>query len=91
MQARNQGSSSKQENFTLLNTPLSEILMQVRSEGHLRKAPPPLRTPPEKRDKRKYCDYHCDHGHNTDECQQLRLAIEDLIQMGHLEKYVTPS
>jgi hypothetical protein len=91
VQAQSQGSSSKQENFTLLNTPLSEILMQVRSEGHLRKAPPPLRTPPEKRDKRKYCDYHCDHGHNTDECQQLRLAIEDLIQMGHLEKYVTPS
>ncbi|GAV60533.1 hypothetical protein CFOL_v3_04063, partial [Cephalotus follicularis] len=36
----------------------------------------------------KYCRYHCDHGHDTEECRQLKNHIEDLIRKGHLRKYV---
>ncbi|GJY01906.1 hypothetical protein Tco_0360058 [Tanacetum coccineum] len=36
------------------------------------KAPPPMVTPAEKRDPNKYCEFHTDTGHNTDECMQLR-------------------
>ncbi|GAV70350.1 LOW QUALITY PROTEIN: hypothetical protein CFOL_v3_13848, partial [Cephalotus follicularis] len=36
----------------------------------------------------KYCWYHCDHGHNTEECRQLKNQIKDLIRKGHLRKYV---
>ncbi|GAV71952.1 LOW QUALITY PROTEIN: hypothetical protein CFOL_v3_15441, partial [Cephalotus follicularis] len=36
----------------------------------------------------KYCRYHRDHGHDTEECRQLKNHIEDLIQMGYLRKYV---
>ncbi|GAV57390.1 hypothetical protein CFOL_v3_00927, partial [Cephalotus follicularis] len=36
----------------------------------------------------KYCRYHRDHGHDTEQCRQLKNQIEDLIIKGHLRKYV---
>ncbi|GAV90201.1 LOW QUALITY PROTEIN: hypothetical protein CFOL_v3_33610, partial [Cephalotus follicularis] len=50
--------------------------------------PEKMRSPAEKRDTEKYCRYHRDHGHDTEECRQLKNQIEDLIRKGHLRKYV---
>ena len=36
----------------------------------------------------KYCRYHRDHGHITEECRQLKDEIEGLISRGYLRQYV---
>ncbi|GAV79090.1 LOW QUALITY PROTEIN: hypothetical protein CFOL_v3_22555, partial [Cephalotus follicularis] len=50
--------------------------------------PEKLRSPAENKNVEKYCRYHRDHGHDTEECRQLKNQIEDLIRKGHLRKYV---
>ena len=41
-----------------------------------------------KRDPKKYCCFHKDHNHYTDECRDLKKQIEELIQRGKLQKFI---
>ncbi|XP_077246078.1 uncharacterized protein LOC143885932 [Tasmannia lanceolata] len=41
-----------------------------------------------RRDPSKYCRFHKDHGHDTDECWQLKEEIEQLTDRGYLKKYI---
>ena len=34
------------------------------------------------------CDYHRDHGHETNHCQNLKFLIKKLIRAGHLRRYL---
>ncbi|KAL0408268.1 UNVERIFIED_CONTAM: hypothetical protein Sradi_1761200 [Sesamum radiatum] len=36
----------------------------------------------------KYCRFHRDRGHTTEECHHLKNEIEKLIQRGYLRQYV---
>ena len=47
-----------------------------------------MRSDPTKRDNTKYCEFHRDHGHRTDDCIQLRKEIEYLIRRGYLCRFV---
>ena len=47
-----------------------------------------MRTDPTKRDNTRYCEFHRDHGHRTDDCIQLRKEIEYLIRRGYLHRYI---
>ncbi|XP_022152851.1 uncharacterized protein LOC111020475 [Momordica charantia] len=47
-----------------------------------------LRRPSGKRDKRLYCRFHKDPGHDTSRCFHLKEQVEDLIRRGYLKKYV---
>lgn len=38
----------------------------------------------DRRDKRKWCDFHSDHDHWTDECISLRYEVLELLLKGHL-------
>ena len=41
-----------------------------------------------KHDPKKYCHFHKDHYHYTDECHDLKEQIKELIQQGKLQKLI---
>ncbi|GJT73973.1 hypothetical protein Tco_1033259 [Tanacetum coccineum] len=41
-----------------------------------------------KRSSNKFCDFHNDKGHSTDECVQLKKKIEELVQAGNLSHLI---
>nr|GEX27235.1 reverse transcriptase domain-containing protein [Tanacetum cinerariifolium] len=46
--------------------------------------PPPLIGTPEKQNLNKFCNYHGDRGHNTNDCYQLRKQIEEVVASGNV-------
>lgn len=61
--------------------------MEIKRDPNFR-WPAKMRTPPQLRDNQKYCKYHVDHGHTTDECVSLRLEIEKFIKSGRLVRFL---
>ena len=70
--------------------PVDKILMQIKDDLYL-KWPRPLHLSPNVRDKNKYCRFHKDHGHNTEDCKDQKEQVEELIRKGKLQKYVKKS
>ena len=66
---------------------VDKILTQIKDEYYL-KWPRPLHSSPNVRDKNKYCQFHKDHGHYTEDCRDLKEQIGELIRKGKLQKYV---
>ena len=58
--------------------------MEIEGKEYLRR-PPPLKA--KGLDRRKYCRFHRGHGHNTEQCIQLKDEIEALIRRGYLDKF----
>ncbi|GKA46272.1 hypothetical protein Tco_0739155 [Tanacetum coccineum] len=52
------------------------------------KPPPPMVTPVEKRSSNKFCDFHNDKGHSTDQCMQLKKQIEELVRACKLSRLI---
>ena len=73
--------------FTTLVMPIDKILAQIKDEHYL-KWPRPLYSLPNVHDKNKYCRFHKDHGHYTEDCRDLKEQIEELICKGKLQKFV---
>ncbi|GFY95669.1 hypothetical protein Acr_10g0010540 [Actinidia rufa] len=70
-----------------LNAPIAQVLSEIKHEEFI-KWPGKIKTDPQKRNRNKYCEFHRDHGHNTEDCFQLKEQIADLIKRGYLRKYV---
>ena len=49
-----------------------------------------MKSDPTTRDNTKYCEFHRDYGHRTDNCIQLKREIEYLIQRGYLRRFISP-
>ena len=57
--------------FTPLVMLVNQILTEIRDDPSL-KWPRPLHSSPNVHDKRKYCRFHKDHGHYTEDCRDLK-------------------
>ncbi|XP_052181931.1 uncharacterized protein LOC127794725 [Diospyros lotus] len=74
--------------YTSLNASRAEILLALEDKNYLRR-PPPLKSPPNTRSKKKYCCFHRDHGYETEDCIQLKEEIQELINRGYLRDFVS--
>ncbi|GJW13924.1 hypothetical protein Tco_0018057 [Tanacetum coccineum] len=52
------------------------------------KAPPPMTTPVEKQNHTKFCEFHGEVWHNTDEHMHLKKKIEELLMAGKLSHLI---
>ncbi|XP_048502854.2 uncharacterized protein LOC104896844 [Beta vulgaris subsp. vulgaris] len=63
------------------------IIMEIKDQYEL-KAPAEMKTPYRNREKSKYCHFHKDCGHETNECKHLKRALEDLAHKGKMNSYL---
>ncbi|XP_038704809.1 uncharacterized protein LOC120000766 [Tripterygium wilfordii] len=83
-----QGPIPRYSSYTPLNNSLHNILLEV-SHRDILKLPKKMRAPPEKHTSDKYCLFHMNHGHDTEECRHLKDEIEGLIRRGYLKQFTS--
>ena len=79
--------SARNQQYMPLNVPFEQVLMQIKDDPSL-KWPEKMKGDPNKRNRNKYCRFHRDHGHNTDECFDLKQQIENLIRQRKLRNFL---
>ena len=72
--------------FTPLNIPYNRLLSLIQNHPDF-VWPPPIWSDLEQRNRSLRCDYHKDHGHETNRCRTLKFLVEKLIRTGHLRGY----
>ncbi|KAL0315330.1 UNVERIFIED_CONTAM: hypothetical protein Sradi_5411200 [Sesamum radiatum] len=79
--------SSDITRYTPLNAPRVGILAVAEQQGIVQ-WPLHMRENPKRMKSNKYCLFHKDRGHSTEDCFHLKDEIEKLIQQGYLKEYV---
>ncbi|KAL0399444.1 UNVERIFIED_CONTAM: hypothetical protein Sradi_2287700 [Sesamum radiatum] len=74
--------------YTPLNASRGEILFVAEQQGLISQWPTKMKDNPKRFRSNKYCRFHRDRGHTTEECHHLKNEIEKLIQRGHLKEYI---
>ena len=77
------------ESYTPLTTGRAQILNAIANEHYLRK-PNPITHGPNV-DKTRYCSFHKDYGHTTEDCHKLMDEIEFHVRRSMLKEYVQQS
>nr|GEU45270.1 reverse transcriptase domain-containing protein [Tanacetum cinerariifolium] len=78
-------SNHEQKRFTLLTKTPKEILALDKGKF---KSPPPMTTGIEKRNASKFCKFHEEIKHTTDECMHLKRQIKEMLKAGKLSHLI---
>ncbi|KAL0400238.1 UNVERIFIED_CONTAM: hypothetical protein Sradi_2367100 [Sesamum radiatum] len=73
--------------YTPLTVPITQTFMAVEEKGLITR-PRSWKNTPQRPKSDKFCRFHNDYGHTTEECRHLKSEIERLIQNGYLQEYV---
>ncbi|XP_050207935.1 uncharacterized protein LOC126657310 [Mercurialis annua] len=86
---RNKRKKDEDRRYTPLNTTRTNVLFWVKDSREKVRWPRKMNAASaSKRDNSKYCEFHRDNGHTTDECWHLKEEIEKLIERGSLSQFV---
>ena len=80
--------SKMEKRYAHLDATRSEILMWIKQ--NVIGLPIPRKLNPNsmgRRDKNKWCKYHRDHSHDTDECHDLKMEIDQFVEAGYLKEF----
>ncbi|XP_062093723.1 uncharacterized protein LOC133799738 [Humulus lupulus] len=65
-----------------------EVIYDENKDRPIWREPYKITTPPDRRDKNRYCLFHKDHGHTVAECHNLHNQIQALMRSGWLTQYI---
>ncbi|XP_062094102.1 uncharacterized protein LOC133800156 [Humulus lupulus] len=65
-----------------------EVIYEENKDRPIWREPYKITTPPDRRDKNRYCLFHKDHGHTVAECHNLNNQIQALMRSGRLTQYI---
>jgi hypothetical protein len=74
-------------NWTPINAPAKEVLMEIKKDPDYKNSPP-IKGKPHPHNLHKYCHYHDSYGHWTNSCVALREMIERYIADGKLTRFL---
>ncbi|KAL0319057.1 UNVERIFIED_CONTAM: hypothetical protein Sangu_2061900 [Sesamum angustifolium] len=74
--------------YTTLNASRGEILVVAGATRANPSMAEKMKDNPKRVKSEKYCRFHRDRGHTTEECHHLMNEIEKLIQHGYLKEYI---
>ncbi|GKV49152.1 hypothetical protein SLEP1_g55918 [Rubroshorea leprosula] len=69
------------------DNPSRKRIIGIKNKMDLRR-PGLMKAAAASRDHTRYCDFHQDHGHTTEQCNSLKFELESLAQKGMLNEYV---
>lgn len=81
------GKKNNEGVYTVFKDPFYKIFPQIHDKPFY-KWPSKLGGDLTARDQKRFCSYHREKGHRTDECCNLKNHLEDLAKVGHLDQYI---